>query len=202
MLRQLAQNPENGCEPLGKQGARGALFRLTLESYGYTFVAKGTVEAFIPKLEHEARVYRHLAGIQGDLIPVYLGNISLAKTYFLDFGVRIVHMLLMSWVGEQAQKDLVSRIGWDVDVEAARAATKLRDYGVEHRDVRPPNVLWNSENRSVMLVDFERSQILERLFILQEVSPNRKRKHPHTKGRALSGGSYSAVIDGYARYHG
>lgn len=27
MLHQLAENPENGCEPLGKQGARGALFK-------------------------------------------------------------------------------------------------------------------------------------------------------------------------------
>jgi len=42
MLPQLAEDPDNGCEPLGKQGARGALLRLTLESYGYTFVAKGT----------------------------------------------------------------------------------------------------------------------------------------------------------------
>lgn len=24
MLRQLAEDPDNGCEPLGKQGARGA----------------------------------------------------------------------------------------------------------------------------------------------------------------------------------
>jgi serine/threonine protein kinase len=28
-------------------------------------------------------------------------------------------------------------------------------HWIEHRDVRPPNVLWNSEDRKVMLVDFE-----------------------------------------------
>jgi hypothetical protein len=95
-LRQLAEDPENGCEPLGKQGARGALFRLTLDWYGYTFVAKGTVTAFEVKLKHEGLVYEHLDKIQGELIPVYLGNISLVHPYFLDFGVRIVHMLLMS----------------------------------------------------------------------------------------------------------
>ncbi|KAH8585875.1 hypothetical protein B0O99DRAFT_646021, partial [Bisporella sp. PMI_857] len=82
--------------------ARGALFRLTLESYGYTFVAKGTVPAFKAKLKHEGLVYRHLDQVQGELIPVYLGNISLVRPYFLDIGVRIVHMLLMSWAGEQA----------------------------------------------------------------------------------------------------
>ena len=77
------------------QGARGALFRLTLELYGYTFVVKGTVTAFTAKLKYEGLVYRHLDEDQGELIPVYLRNISLVCPYFLDFGVRIVHMLLM-----------------------------------------------------------------------------------------------------------
>jgi signal recognition particle subunit SEC65 len=196
MSRQLAQDPENGCEPLGKQGARGALFRLTLESYGYTFVAKGTVTAFEAKVKHEGLVYQHLDEVQGELIPVYLGNISLVCPYFLDLGVRIVHMLLMSWAGEQARKDLVSSSGRDMDEETARAVKNLRYHGVEHRDVRPPNVLWNPEGRKVMLVDFERSEILKQLPILQEVSPNRKRKHLHsTKGRSRSTGPP------YQRFH-
>ena len=41
-------------------------------------------------------MYRYFLGSQGELVPVYLGNISLANVYFLDFGVRIVHMLLIS----------------------------------------------------------------------------------------------------------
>ncbi|KAH6672621.1 hypothetical protein B0J14DRAFT_77847 [Halenospora varia] len=189
MQHQLEENLDNGCEPLGKQGARGALFKLTLDSHGYTFVAKGTVEAFIPNLKHERRVYRHLNEVQGELIPVYLGNISLVNPYFLDFGVRIVHMLLMSWAGEQARKDLMSRMSLDVDVETNLAVTKLRDCGVEHGDVRPPNVLWNPEIRNVVLVDFERSEILKQMPILQEISPNRKRKHLHPTDRALCRGS-------------
>jgi len=36
----------------------------------------------------------------------------------------------------------------------------------EHHDVRPPNVLWNPETSSVVLVDFERSEILEQTPIL------------------------------------
>jgi hypothetical protein len=187
---QLKENPD-GCQPLGQQGTRGALFKLTLESHGYTFVAKGSVEAFVPKLKHEGCVYRYLFGSQGELIPVYLGNISLANPYFLDFGVRIVHMLLMSWAGEEAQKDLISRMGADIDLETARAAAILRDRGVEHRDVRPPNVLWNTENRRVMLVDFERSVVLKCGSIFHEVSPNRKRKWKlqDSKGEALVHGS-------------
>jgi hypothetical protein len=72
-----------------------------LGSYGYTFVAKGTVKAFKAKLKHAGLVYQHLNEVQGQLVPVYLGNISLACPYFLDVGVRIVHMLLMSYAGEQ-----------------------------------------------------------------------------------------------------
>jgi hypothetical protein len=177
MLRQLAEDPDNGCEPLGKQGARGALFRLTLEWYGYTFVAKGTVTAFEAKLKHEGLVYEHLDKVQGDLIPVYLGSISLVHPYFLDVGVRIVHMLLMSWAGEQARQDLMLLMGRDLTAETNRAVTKMLDYGVDHLDIRPPNVLWNSEIRNVVLVDFERSRILKQLPVLQETSPNRKRKH-------------------------
>jgi hypothetical protein len=68
---------------------------LTLEWYGYTFVAKRTVTAFEAKLKHEGLVYEYLDKVQGDLIPVYLRSISLVYLYFLDVRVRIVHMLLM-----------------------------------------------------------------------------------------------------------
>jgi hypothetical protein len=204
ILRQLTKDPDNGCQPLGKQGARGALFRLTLESYGYTFVAKGTVMAFKAKLKHEGSVYRHLDEVQGELIPVYLGNISLVHPYFLDFGVRIVHMLLMSWAGEQARKDLMFAVGRDLAIETSRAVTKMLGCGVEHRDVRSPNVLWNSEGRKVMLVDFERSEILKQMPILQEISPNRKRKHLYSTEGAYAVDHLTSVslkLQNIAYYH-
>jgi hypothetical protein len=177
---QLARDPDNGCEPLGKQGARGALFKLTLKSHGYTFVAKGTVLAFKERLKHEVLVYKHLSDVQGKLVPVYLGNFSLVSTYFLDVGVRIVYMLLMSWAGEQANSELMLAMGRDLEVDTSRAVTKMLDCGVEHRDVRPPNVLWNPETRNVVLVDFERSEILKRKLVLQELSPNQKRNYLHS----------------------
>jgi len=186
MLRQLTQDPD-ACEPLGrqKQGARGALFKLTLESHGYTFVAKGTVVAFEVKLKHEGLVYRHLTEAQGELIPVYLKNISLTRAYFLDFKVRIVHMLLMSWGGEQVEH---SSTGWEVDAETTRK--KLLHYGVEHHDVRPPNVLRSSEGGKVILVDFERSEIWKRAPALQEISPNKRRRLHFKEGASCGGASY------------
>jgi hypothetical protein len=90
---------DHNCEPLHKQGARGALFRITLASYGYVFVGKGTVEAFVPDLRHEGHIYKLLRRVQGLATPVCLDNIDLKRTYYLDVGVRIIHMLLMSWGG-------------------------------------------------------------------------------------------------------
>jgi hypothetical protein len=120
--------------------------------------------------------------LQGELVPVYLGNIFLLYLYFLDFRVRIVYMLLMSWAGEQAQKDLISSIGRDINEETTRAVTKLRYHGVEHCDVRPPNVLWNSEGRNIILVDLERSEIMKRVPALQETSPNKRRRLHSNEG--------------------
>ena len=132
---------------------------------------------FQAKLKHEGSVYRHLDEVQREIILVYLGNISLVRPYFLDFRVRIVHMLLMSWAGEQARNDVVSSLGRDIVEETTRAVTQLRYHGVEHGDLRSPNVLWNPEGRKIMLVDFERSEILKQMPVLQEISPNRKRKY-------------------------
>jgi serine/threonine protein kinase len=75
-------------------------------------------------------------------------------------------------------------IGRDLAAETSRAVIKILDCGVEHRDVRPPNVLWNPEIRNVVLVDFERLHILKQEQVLQEASPNRKRKHLHLNPEA------------------
>lgn len=69
------------------------------------------MEAFTPTLEHEGHVYRKLVVCQGNPVPVYLGNISLALTYSLDFHARIVHKLLMSRAGEEAQLGSISQLG-------------------------------------------------------------------------------------------
>jgi hypothetical protein len=97
ILYQLIQDPD-ACKLLRrqKQGARGTLFRLTLDLYRYTFVGKGTVVAFKAKLKYKGSVYCYLNNVQGELIPVYLGNILLLRPYFLDIGVRIIYILLMS----------------------------------------------------------------------------------------------------------
>lgn len=84
-----------------------------------------------------------------------------------------------------------------VVIEQLLRGANNRDCGVEHGDVRPPNVLWNQEIRNVVLVDFERSEIVKYMLILQETSPNRKRKHLHPTDRESCGGGapYQLFID-------
>ena len=95
--KQLAEHVDRNCEPLGLQGARDVLLKIALVSHGYVFVRKGTVPAFMPDLFHEEYIYERLKALQGTTIPVWLGNISVNKMYYLDLRIRISHMLLLSW---------------------------------------------------------------------------------------------------------
>ena len=87
LREQLKQSLDDGITPLGEGGARSVLFKMILLTYGYTFVSKGTVQAFVKDLEHEAAVYRRLRPVQGVYVPVFLGAIDLrhmSKIYYYD----------------------------------------------------------------------------------------------------------------------
>ncbi len=192
--KQLAEDLDHNCEPLGLQGARGALFQVTLASHGYVFVGKGTVQAFVPDLRHEGDVYRRLAKLQGTVVPVYLGNINLTESYNLDFGVEILHMLLMSWGGELADKDESMKDSSELQKEIKRTVAEVRRAGVDQMDVRPSNLLWNREAHRVMLIDFERAAMakcghqddgIHDERVMQEISPNKKRKRAGSLERKM-----------------
>ena len=190
---QLAKDLDHDCEPLGLQGARGALFRVTLTSYGYVFVGKGTVQAFVPDLLHEGKIYRLMGKLQGTAVPVYLGNINLIEWYYLDVGVRILHMLLMSWGGNLADEDESIKDSLRLQKEIKRTMTEVRRAGVDQMDLRSPNLLWNQEAQRVMLIDFERATMIKGLEhdgvheerVMQEISPNKKRKEAKSVERKM-----------------
>ena len=132
---QLVADMDHHCQPLRKQGARGALFKITLISHGYTFVAKGTVEAFVLDLRHEGHVYERMKKLQGTTVPVCLGNLNLERTYYLDVGVKIIHMMLMAWGGDSLYERTPPV------PSAQRSMTEVRQLGVIHRDARLANML-------------------------------------------------------------
>ncbi|KAI9820903.1 MAG: hypothetical protein M1826_000817 [Phylliscum demangeonii] len=158
--QQIAADPDHDIEPMGKQGARGALFKLTLVTHGYTFVGKGTIDVFVDELQHEGAIYRdHLQKLQGHAVPVYLGNIDLESPYFLCKGVLIIHMLLMSWAGEEVNRDPHRKRIRHLEIEIARTTKEVLQAGVQQGDLRRANMLWNWERKRVMLIDYERATV-------------------------------------------
>ena len=184
---QLRRGRGNACQPLWMQGARGALFRVTLTSHGYTVVGKGTVTAFVKHLRHEAEVYRRLVTLQGTYIPICLGSIDLDEPFYYDTGVRIIHFILLSWAGKSLDDSKtaigINRQPWTSDL--VRAINAIHGAGVLHRDIRMPNLLWNEETKRIMVIDFERAEIVKAQAVRQAlapISPNRKRKRALTSG--------------------
>ncbi|KAF5023802.1 hypothetical protein F66182_4158 [Fusarium sp. NRRL 66182] len=182
---QMSRSLDQDCEPLemkGKYGAVGTLFKLSSMQYGYTFVGKGTIQCLIPHLEHEARVYKRLDRIQGEVIPVYLGSIDLVEPYHLTArdalrfaGTRIVHMLLMSWAGE-----VVTGAGESFDFGRAveRPLQMVTAEGVLYDDVRESNLVWNEEYGRFMMIDFNSAEIMapHRNKQLQKLAGTKRRR--------------------------
>lgn len=181
LWKQLEQSLDDGITPLPEGGARGVLFRVTLLAHGYTFIAKGTVRAFIKHLEHEAVVYRHLRVSQGVHVPVLLGAIdlrSMNKTYYFAHRVYIVHMTFLSWGGRGiCLRDFGDGDITELEGKALRSLRAVHEAGVVHRDVRLPNMLLNAEVGGVVLIDFERATIVqEPRRPLAPLSPTKRKR--------------------------
>lgn len=150
------------------------LFQITLESHGYTFVGKGTIDVFVSDLKHEGKVYNRLRSLQGKCIPVHLGNIDLVSKKWYEYGICILHMLLMSYGGTSiSMKDKAMKS------QAQDFEVQLDRLGVQHGDMRTTNMLWNQELQRLIFIDFERSTMAPPvnqlpIRVLRELSPNKR----------------------------
>ncbi|KAI0118235.1 hypothetical protein GGR51DRAFT_498548 [Nemania sp. FL0031] len=193
LSHQLKCTLDYGITSLDVTGARGALFKVTLLAYGYTFIGKGTIQAFVPELEHEARVYKRLGDLQGVYVPVFLGAIdlrSLDTTYYYDFNVDIVHLCFLSW-GGLGLRDVQGLDRASLQPMALEAMREIHQQGVIHKDARYENILFNPQTGRIMLIDFERSQIVDiSRPILAPLQSNKRRRVQDSKGQTgLVGGS-------------
>lgn len=162
---QLEESLDNGVTPLADGGSRGVLFRVTLLTYGYTFVGKGTVQAFIKDLEHEAAVYERLKPTQGVSIPVFLGTVDLRamnKIYYYDHRVYIVHLMFLSWGGYKLDDVRIAHgLGKGLADQALQSLRSMHLQGVVHNDIRGANMLFNPETNRIMVIDFERAELVQ-----------------------------------------
>ncbi|KAH6699540.1 hypothetical protein EV126DRAFT_443217 [Verticillium dahliae] len=191
LRKQLEQSLDDGIRPLYVSGARGVLFQVTMIAYGYTFVGKGTVQAFIRDLEHEAAVYERLRSIQGANVPVFLGAIDLRpmkKIYYYDHRVYVVHLTFLSWGGHridasgsfEGKRNLLEKM-------AVRSLQAVHEHGVVHNDVRVANMLLNLEVNGVMMIDFERAQLV----------PNKRTPNQEAVGMYKNTGDSSVSSQGF-----
>ena len=126
--------------------------------------------------------------MQGSAIPVCLGNMDLDRTYYLDVGVEIVHVLYMAWGGESLYHDTPSIAPAALEHEKQRSQGEVA-CSVFHKDPRLDNMLWNVEKQQVMLIDFERSVVIQKKrktglsHVLDEVSFDAKHRRLITTPR-------------------
>jgi hypothetical protein len=162
------------CAPLHRSGRCGSLFKVRLTSHGYTLVAKGMEGIDRTRLQAENEIYDRLRSIQGTYVPVCLGCIDLRLPQYYDSGVY-EHFMLLSWAGRPLLECInqVSKAGIINGIAIAfQAVHKLR---ILHRDAKPRNMLYDTNSKSVMLVDFERAEFRGRQP-LGLISPNDQRK--------------------------
>ncbi|OAA65097.1 Protein kinase-like domain protein [Akanthomyces lecanii RCEF 1005] len=175
--RELHPDTQLGCKSLHIHGTRGALFKVSLLSHGYTCIGKGAPAEFVSELKHEESVYARLARIQGTHVPVVLGGLDV-PLFSYDGIVQIVRFMLMSYVGAPVAgtiKKYPDRR--DTLIRAAeRSLRAVQKCGVLHSDLLPDNIMWSREDDRVMLIDFERATIPEQRTPLMPMSSNRKRK--------------------------
>ncbi|KAJ6133114.1 hypothetical protein N7471_008329 [Penicillium samsonianum] len=152
---QLDENIDR-CTPLGNCGAYGAPFKLICAIYGYVVVGKGTSSDLWKEVSREAQVYQILRKAQASAVPIFLGTIDLAKTYFLHGAGEIRHMLVMGWGGDStATMELTPGLLNHIH----KSNKEIKALGIVHEDLRLDNVLWNEELGRALIIDFHRSTL-------------------------------------------
>lgn len=180
------------CCPLFVHGSRGALLKVHLNVGGYTLVAKAMVHHDKTRLKHEAAVYDRLQRLQGRYVPVCCGTVELQMPYYYD-GVELKHILLLSWAGTslaqlRVQDEQFASIQPSCDKQIRQAYEAIEALQVLHQDAARRNMVYNDKTGQLMIIDFERSEIVQRPALL-ELSPNRKRKQPvNQQGRKADHG--------------
>lgn len=172
LQQQLNRSLDFNCTDLQIYGSRSMLFKVTLASYGYTLVAKGTRDVFVVDLKHEQRMYDRLSSMQGEFIPVHVGNIDLAHPWYDCGGVRVIHMLLLAYGGIRIDDDRVGEIG-NLMAHVTAFQAKLARCGVQHGDLADRNILWDTQLQRIMFIDFERSMVDQHAGAPRGIAPDR-----------------------------
>ena len=159
LKKQLNQDSDHYCTPMGGCGSYGAPLKITNARSGYTIFGKGTTSYRWKNVSQEVEVYRILQKIQGLAVPVFLGATGMAQTYHLHGVGGIQYILLMGWEGEKIRS---VGAGPDLSREIMRSKEQIKLCGVVHLDLRFEIMLWNRELGRVLIIDFHLCKIIPR----------------------------------------
>ena len=173
--QQLTKDLDTNFDPMGIPCTRGVPIKVRLASFGYTLVAKCAPAELASYLKHEAAVYERLKPIQGIHVPVCLGIIDLDRPYRFEGIAVLVHAMFLSYGGTALYRHRNNDIKPHLTQQVERAMQAIHNLNVLHRDPFARNILWNSTSGQVIVIDFERAEILELRPALGIVSLNPKR---------------------------
>jgi hypothetical protein len=159
LRRQLGRSLDDGVHDYGTCGARGAFFKVTLLSHGYTVAGKASPVYHVKHLRHESKVYERLRPLQGRGIPVHLGSLDLPHPYPYAGYIDLVHMMFMSFGGVTVLRNIDDDNRSRITAQTEQSLRAMHRLGVLHRDALPRNILWHPKNEQVMLIDFERAEL-------------------------------------------
>ncbi|KAL1873631.1 hypothetical protein Plec18167_006148 [Paecilomyces lecythidis] len=151
---QLSHDREYGFEQLHIKGRTGFLLKATLLSHGYTVIIKATDHDHLPNLGQEIKIYHHLRLLQGNEIPICIGDFAPQVRYWYH-GKLMMHMLVLSWAGVRATRVMTEQTRPLLDQQRTRILSHMARLGVVHKDSAWRNVLWNEEIQRIVMIDFE-----------------------------------------------
>src|SRR5271168_1308361 len=99
VLKFLIPRMELSCSSMSLYASRvreGHCSRSRLHLTDTSLSVKARWKRFLLDLPHGGQVYKLLRRVQGSATPVCLGNIDLKRMYYLDIGVKTIHMLPIS----------------------------------------------------------------------------------------------------------
>ncbi|GKZ33301.1 hypothetical protein AbraIFM66950_003144 [Aspergillus brasiliensis] len=156
LSRQLSHDRENGFEQLHIVGRTGYLLKATLLSHGYTVILKATSWQKLPRLQREIEAYHLLHSLQGEHVPVLIGDFIPQVQYWYH-GQQMAQVLVLSWAGIRANKVIVKQKLTEPSFQEQRSKIlkKIKECGVIHKDAEWHNIFWNEEIRRLMVTGFE-----------------------------------------------
>ena len=111
-------------------------------------------------------------------------------------------MMILSWSGIRLDRsNALQQVDRNrLDSMVVQSLRSVHQAGIIHQDARPVNMLWNEELGRVMIIDFERSLIIDRVRkVLGESSANRMRTASPSK-KGVTGGLELNDVDSELRF--